>query len=167
MTTADEPRDWETLRSDALRAVTEVLEDAEQIENLAEEVTDAVLSVIDDECVRALCADHISKTNLRSMDFRNGAHLEIEPARDMIAYWVGAARALLEGAENYSETTLEWDFKIPEDAQRYSFVVQKVGKLTPHEARRKAEAERDELRAEAERLRAEIAQLRRERASAI
>ena len=153
---ADETRDWEALRSDALREVTTVLDRAEEVSDLAEAVTDAVLSVVDDECVRALCAEHIRNTMLRSMDFRNGASLELEPARDMIAYWVGAARALLEGAENYSETTLEWDFKIPEDTQRYSFVVQKVGKLTPHEARRKAEAERDELRAEVGLLRAQL-----------
>jgi hypothetical protein len=150
----DEPRDWETLRSDAVHAVAALLEDAEGIDDLAEAAADAVLSVIGEEAVRALCAEHIRNTMLRSMDFRNGAALELEPARDMIAYWVGAARVLLEGAENYSETTCE--FGIPEDPQRYSFVVQKAGKLTPHEARRKAEAERDELRAEVERLRARV-----------
>lgn len=146
----DEPRDWEALRSDAIRAAREVTGD----DDLAEQVTDAVLSVVDEETVRALCAEHIKNTMIRSMDFRNGAHLELQPARDMIAYWVGAARVLLDGAENYSETTCE--FGIPEDAQRYSFVVQKADKLTPHEARRKAEAERGELRAEVERLRAQL-----------
>lgn len=138
----DEPRDWETLRSDAIRAARRVAGD----DDLAERVADAVLSVVDEETVRALCEEHIRNTMIRSMDFRNGASLEVQPARDMIAYWVGAARVLLDGAENYSETTCE--FGIPEDPQRYSFVVQKVGKVTPHEARRKAEAERDQLRAE-------------------
>lgn len=37
--------------------------------------------------------------------------------------------------------------------------VQKVGKLTPHETRRQAEAERDDLRAEVERLRKQVAAL--------
>jgi hypothetical protein len=146
----DEPRDWEALRSDAIRAAREVTGN----DGLAEQVTDAVLAVVDEETVRALCAEHIKNTMIRSMDFRNGAHLELQPARDMIAYWVGAARVLLDGAENYSETTCE--FGIPEDAQRYSFVVQKAGKLTPHEARRKAEAERDELRGEVEQLREQL-----------
>lgn len=142
----DEPRDWEALRSDAIRVVREAVKLSGPKAELA---VDAVLSVVDEECVRALCAEHIKNTMIRSMDFRNGANLELQPARDMVAYWVAAARTLLGGAENYSETTVEWDFSIPEDPQRYSFVVQKVGKLTPHAARRIAEDERDELRAKA------------------
>jgi hypothetical protein len=145
----DEPRDWEELRSDTVRAVRKAL--SVDLPD-AELAADAVLSVIDEEMVRALCAEHVSNTMIRSMDFRNGAALELQPARDLVAYWVGASRALLDGAENYSETTVE--FGIPEDPQRYSFVVQKVGKLSPHEARRRAEAERDEMHAEVERLRA-------------
>lgn len=137
----DEPRDWETLRADIAGAAA----GAVNVGGSALEVAAAVLSVIDEECVRALCAEHVNKTMLRSMDFRNGAALELQPARDMVAYWVGAARALLDGAENYSETRV--DFGIPEDPQRYSFVVQKAGKLTPHEARRQAEADLEELRA--------------------
>jgi len=138
----DESRDWETLRSDAIRAVRQVIGDDEA----AEAATDAVLSVVDEEAVNRLADEHIRNTNLRSMDFRNGAKMEFQAARELAAYWVGAARALLDGAENYSETTMT--FGIPEDRpNRYSFVVQKAGKLTPHEARRKAEAERDELRA--------------------
>jgi hypothetical protein len=143
----DESRDWEQLRSDAIAAV--MLTGPHR--RTAERVVDAVLSVIDDETVRALCADHIRRTNLRSMEFRNGATMQLEPARELVALWVGASRALLDGAENYSETTVT--FGIPEDPQRYAFVVQKAGKLTPHEARRKAEAERDELQKEVNRLR--------------
>lgn len=146
----DEARDWEQLRSDAIREARKVTGDVQ----LAEAVTDAILSVVDEETVRRLCDDHIKRTNLRSMSFRNGATLAIEPAREMAAYWVGAARALLEGAENYTETRV--DFGIPEDPQRYSFVVQKAGKLTPHEARRRAEAECAELRTEVEQLRATL-----------
>jgi hypothetical protein len=80
--------------------------------------------------------------------------MEMEPAREAAALWVGAARGLLEGAENYSEISME--FKLAGDWQRYAFHVQRAGKLTPHEARRQAEAEREELRAEVERLRAEL-----------
>lgn len=144
----DEARDWEQLRSDAIRAAREVVSDDE----LAQAVTDAILDVVDEETVRRLSDKLISETYLKSMDFRNGANMDIRPARALVAQWVGAARTLLEGAENYSETRV--DFGIPEDPQRYSFVVQKAGKLTPHEARRRAEAECGELRAEVERLQA-------------
>lgn len=109
----------------------------------AEAVTDIILEVFDEEAVNRLCDDHIKNTYLKSMEFRNGATMDIQPARELVAAWVGAARALLEGAENYSETRV--DFGIPEDPQRYAFVVQKAGKLTPHEARRKAEADLERL----------------------
>lgn len=145
----DEPRDWEQLRSDAIRAVCEALNTGTPA---AAPAVDAVLSVIDEETVRALCAEHIKNTGIRSMEFRDGATMQFKAARELAAHWVGASRALLEGADNYSETTMT--FGIPEDfPNRYSFVVQRVGKLTPHEARRKAEAERDEALAEVERLR--------------
>jgi hypothetical protein len=150
MTGTRESRDWDQLRSDAISAAREITGD----DTLAEQVTDAVLGVVDEETVRALCDDHIARTNLRSLDFRNGGTLDIQPAREMVAYWVGAARALLGDAENYSETRV--DFGIPEDPQRYAFIVQRAGKLTPHEARKQAEAERDEARAELEQLRARL-----------
>lgn len=146
--TTDEPRDWETLRSDAISAAREVTGD----DDLAEQVTDAVLSVIDEEATRRYCETIIEATRIKSMDFSNGAVMEIVPARDAVLGWVGAARALLDDAPNYSETVME--FGIAEDPQRYAFTVQKIGKLTPHQARQRAEAERDELRAEVERLRA-------------
>jgi hypothetical protein len=150
---SDEPRDWEALRSDSITAVREAVKLSGP---KAAAAVDAVLAVIDEETVRALCAEHIKNTMIRSMDFRNGANLEFETARDLVPYWVAAARPLLDGAENYSETTVETTFSISEDPQRYSFVVQKAGKLTPHEARRQAEAERDRLAAEVELLRAQL-----------
>lgn len=148
---ADEPRDWEALRADAITAVREALKISAPKAGLA---ADAVLSVVDEECVNRLAAQFIADTKLRSMEFRDGARMEMEPAREAAALWVGAARGLLDGAENYSEISME--FKVAGDYQRYAFTCQKVGKLTPHEARRKAEAERDELRAEVERLRAQL-----------
>lgn len=147
----DEPRDWETIRSDAITAVREALKTSNP---KAAAAADAVLSVVDEECVNRLAAEFIASTKLRSMDFTNGAKMEMEPAREAAALWVGAARGLLDGAENYSEISME--VKAGGDYQRYAFICQKVGKLTPHEARRRAEAERDELRAEVERLRTEL-----------
>jgi hypothetical protein len=148
---ADEPRDWETLRADAITVVREAVKLSRPKAALA---VDAVLAVVDEECVNRLAAEFIADTKLRSMDFTNGARMDMEPAREAAALWVGAARGLLEGAENYSEISME--FKTAGDVQRYAFTCQKVGKLTPHEARRKAEAERDELREEVERLRAQL-----------
>lgn len=145
--TDDEPRDWETLRADAIKAVREALPLSGP---RATQAVDAILIVIDEECVNRLGEQFIADTKLRAMDFTNGAHMEMEPAREVAALWVGAARGLLENAENYSEISME--FKAGGDYQRYAFTCQKVGKLTPHEARRKAEAERDEARLEVQRL---------------
>ena len=58
-----------------------------------------------------------------------------------------AARAMLGDAPNYSETRLSMDVKVAESPELYTLVVQRHGPgvLTPHEARQKAEAERDRL----------------------
>ncbi|MGW2582964.1 hypothetical protein ACWCYZ_16785 [Streptomyces virginiae] len=85
----------------------------------------------------------LDETGLKSMDFRNGATMDLEPARDMVAQWVGAARAMLGDAPNYSETPIEMIVKVAEAPERFAFILQRVGKLTPHEARQQAEAERD------------------------
>lgn len=146
----DKPRDWETLRSDAIKAVREALEDAEVIGDLAAEVTDAVLSVIDEEATRRYCDKLIEDTHLKAMDFRNGGVMELRAAEDAVLGWVGAARALCDGAPNYAESVME--FGLP-GGQRYAFTVQKIGKLSPHQARMAAEAERDELQKELDMLR--------------
>lgn len=82
----------------------------------------------------------LDETGLKAMDFRNGMTMEIEPAREMVAHWVGAARAMLGDAPNYSETPIEMEVKVGEDPQRFAFILQRVGKLTPHQARQQAEA---------------------------
>ncbi|WP_051096276.1 hypothetical protein, partial [Streptomyces sulphureus] len=86
----------------------------------------------------------MDETGLRSMDFRRGVTMEIEPARELLAHWVGAARAMLGDAPNYTET-IAMDVKVAESPERYTLVVQRVAPdaLTPHQARRLAEEERD------------------------
>jgi hypothetical protein len=91
----------------------------------------------------------LAETGLRSMDFRNGMAMDIEPARDLVAQWVGAARAMLGDAPNYSETPIEMVVKVGESPERFAFTLQRVGKLTPHEARRQAEARVAELERQA------------------
>lgn len=87
----------------------------------------------------------LAETGIRAMDFRNGATMELEPAREMVAHWVGAARGMLGNAPNYSETAVEMVVKVGEDPQQFAFTLQRVGKLTPHQARQQAEHARDEV----------------------
>ncbi|WP_282795158.1 hypothetical protein [Streptomyces sp. CC224B] len=84
----------------------------------------------------------LEETALRAADFRDGMSMEIEPAREMVAHWVGAARAMLGDTPNYTETPIEMQVKVGEDPQRFAFVLQRVapGALTPHQARQRAEA---------------------------
>lgn len=83
----------------------------------------------------------LDETGLRAADFRTGMAMELEPAREMVAHWVGAARAMLGDAPNYTETPIEMEVKVAESPERYAFVLQRVapGALTPHEARQQAE----------------------------
>jgi hypothetical protein len=108
----------------------------------------------------------LAATSIKSMDFRNGIDMELAPARDMVAAWVGAARTMLGDAENYTETPIEMVVKVAEEPERYAFVLQRVGKLTPHQARQaaeeraeQAEAERDAVYRERARLVAHLASL--------
>ena len=125
-------------------AVLRRLVDAErEIDRLRAE-RDELLTELDgrgEEARERWIARELEKTGLRSMDFRTGMSMEIEPAREMVAAWVGAARAMLGYAPNYSETPVEMEVGVGEDPQRYAFVLQRVGRLTPHEARQQAEAD--------------------------
>jgi hypothetical protein len=81
-------------------------------------------------------------------DFRAGNwEMDLQAGRDFAAAYVAAARALLGDAPNYSETKLLFDVKIAESPEMYTLVVQRhaPGALTPHEARQRAEAARDEV----------------------
>ncbi|MFI8988633.1 hypothetical protein ACIG63_27095 [Streptomyces antimycoticus] len=121
---------------------TKVLElQAERDELLAE------LGGRDDEARERWIQKQLDETGIRSLDFRNGIAMDIQPARELCAHFVGAARAMLGDGPNYSETKLEFDVKVAESPELYTFVVQRHGPgvLTPHEARQKAEAARAEV----------------------
>ncbi|NUH35295.1 hypothetical protein HUF15_00675 [Streptomyces samsunensis] len=95
----------------------------------------------DDEARERWIQKQLAETGIRSMDFRNGIAMDIEPARELCAHFVGAARAMLGDAPNYSETKLSFDVKVAESPELYTLVVQRHGPgvLTPHEARQRAE----------------------------
>lgn len=101
----------------------------------------------DEEARERWIQKQLDETGIRALEFRNGAVMELEPARELVAHWVGAARTMLGNAPNYTETRVSMDVKVAESPETYAFVLQRVapGALTPHEARRKAEAERDQL----------------------
>ncbi len=117
------------------------------------------------EAVERYAADLANQVHIRSMEIRGGTFsLSLEDAREMTAAYVATARAMLGDAENYSETRVDFpsekvelELKLAGEVDRYVFTVQRAGKLTPHEARVKAEAERDFLREENDLLRVDVA----------
>lgn len=142
------PNQWEEVRAEAVRQVREAgqANGIYMTDELAAALTDAVLGVCDEEATRQLGEQYVADSRVRALRAEDGAAvLETVVAREAAAHWVMAARALLEGAENYSETSME--FADRPRGERYAFTVQRVGRHTPHELRRAAEAERDELRA--------------------
>lgn len=102
-------------------------------------------AVLAEASAQAWVEKQLAETGLKSMDFRNGMTMEIEPARDMVAQWVGAARAMLGDAPNYSETPIEMVVKVGESPETFAFTLQRVGKVTPHQARQKAEQQLAEV----------------------
>ncbi|MFZ3569939.1 hypothetical protein ACOKM5_23315 [Streptomyces sp. BH097] len=125
----------------------------------------------DEEARERWIEKQLAETGLKALDFRNGMAMEIEPARELVAHWVGAARAMLGDAPNYTETPIEMEVKVAESPERFAFVLQRVapGALTPHQARQRAEehaaqleellrvAEQTSNRSEAERAKAAAA----------
>lgn len=119
----------------------------DQLEELYAE-RDQLLAELDgrgEEARERWIVKQLAETGLKAMDFRAGMAMEIEPAREMVAHWVGAARAMLGDAPNYTETPIEMGVKVGESPERFAFVLQRVapGSLTPHQARRLAEEQRD------------------------
>jgi hypothetical protein len=140
---------------DALYAITPYAEPhfADEREGLRT----AVRAVLDEAAAQQWIQKQLEQTGIRAMDFRNGMHMELEPARELLAHQVAAARTMLGDAPNYTETKLEWDVKVAESPEMYTIVIQRhaPGALTPHEARQKAEARVAELEKELRQLRGE------------
>lgn len=113
----------------------------------ADEAQAIVGELLQDAAAQRWVAQQMEETSLKSMDFRNGASMSLQPAREMAAMWVGACRGLLQDAPNYSETKLEMDVKVAESPETYTVVIQRhdPGKLTPHEARVRAEEEKRQI----------------------
>ena len=126
-------------------------------------VTDSVMQ----ELVEDLLAESASQvwvsrqldqTRMRAMEIRDGGvTLPLVPSQEMAAMWIGACRGLLQEAPNYSETIFESenlknggvsiDVGLGGSPERYTVTIQRhgPGKLTPHEARMKAQNEYDRL----------------------
>ncbi|HET6285752.1 MAG TPA: hypothetical protein VFG15_03240 [Amycolatopsis sp.] len=90
------------------------------------------------------------QTLLSHLSIDQGAmKIDVVPPREVIINQVLAARALLDDAENYSETPVELPPSVEMDigtaGERYVVIIQRPGKLTPHQARRLAEAERNRI----------------------
>ncbi len=146
-----EPCTWEQIRDSITRALRE--SGAADPEG----ATDAVLAIFDEEALNRLGQQYAEQSRLRFLGAKDGkAALDMVPAEEAIAGWVLAARGMLDGhgAENYTETSIE--FPDRPRGERYAFILQRVGKLTPHQARRQAEAEAEQLRAEVAELRARL-----------
>jgi hypothetical protein len=156
-----ETRDWTEIRAAAVRAVIATATDfghGDLIAGHAAQFADAVLAVCDEEAVSRLADQLVDESRLQSIRAEDGAAvLSAVPARGVIAQWVLASRGLLDdsGAENYA--VIDMTFPDRPRGERYQFVLQRVGKLTPHEARQRAERERDEALADAGRLRERLA----------
>lgn len=125
------------------------------------EAADEIMAVVEGEALDRMADKLLQDTNLRAMDFRNGMSMDIEPAQALAANWVAAARTILGDADNYSETTVTMDIGLAGQPERFALVVQRVGKLTPHQARKLAEdrAEQAEKALAAANLTLKIARL--------
>lgn len=149
--------------ADGLRQrLTEAIDEAftSEADFDAGKAADAALAVVEDEALDRMAEHFINETKIRSMDFRNGMSMNLEPARELAAVWVGCARGMLGDAPNYSETSVTFTVSLAGEAERYAFTLQRVGRLTPHEARQQAERELDEWRERAEKAEAAIARVR-------
>lgn len=136
-----------------LRELLQHFQPAAAAEFSTDDLNAVVEELVRNSAVEAWSERIMSEMKIKSMDFRKGVVMELEPAQEMAAAWVAAARGLLVEAENYSESTFveppndparasySMDVSIPELPERYTLTVQRVapGKLTPHEARLRAE----------------------------
>ena len=138
MTTSDEPRDWDTLREAAVAAVAELIGEigAEGVADNPAAAADTVLAVCDEEAVNRMTETYMEEYRLRSLDFRNGMAMDLEPSKAMVAHWVGAARGMIGDATNY----VEMEVSLAGEAEVYVFRLERKEGKTPHQLRREAEA---------------------------
>ncbi|ACU71837.1 hypothetical protein Caci_2928 [Catenulispora acidiphila DSM 44928] len=133
-------------------------------ENVHDFDTADVLELLDDvdrlrsdayaEAVEKYATDMAERARIRSMEIRGGTfNLSLEDAQEMCAAYVATARTMLGDAENYSETRVDFpkekcelEVKLAGELDQYVLTAQRAGKLTPHEARVKAEEEAEQLR---------------------
>ena len=100
------------------------------------------------------------QTLMKGLTVKDGAaNLELIPPREIAAVWVHCAIGMLGDAPNYTETEVKMPSVSMEISpagtyDRYALIVQRVGKLTPHEARQAAEARADAAEAAIARVRA-------------
>lgn len=133
-----EKRDWAAVRAAAIDAVRVATAGANWPASDAEEVADAVLAVCDEEAVNRMADEFVAESRLISLGAEDGrATLKAAPAREIVAHWVMASRGLLADAKNYVE--IEMEFPDRPNGTRYAFVLQRVGKYTPHQMRKQAE----------------------------
>lgn len=133
-----EKRDWAAVRAAAIDAVRAATAGANWPASDAEEVADAVLAVCDEEAVNRMADEFVAESRLISLGAEDGrATLKAAPAREIVAHWVMASRGLLADAKNYVE--IEMEFPDRPNGTRYAFVLQRVGKYTPHQMRKQAE----------------------------
>lgn len=136
----------EDLRAAVLDALTRALDEPAAVLGT---VADDVVAVFEGAEGRRAVDDMMNRTRIRAMDFRRGAaEIDLESAYEVTGAFVAAARTVLGGAENYSETKYGFTVKAAESPEAYVLAVQRAGRLTPHQARLNAEAERDALLAQ-------------------
>lgn len=121
-----------------------------------------VEALLEDAVAQRWVTEQMAQVGIRAAEYRNGtAMMELEPAREMVAMWVGACRGLIGTGPNYSETVLtdrvdhlanrgdkvEMGVKVAESTDKYVITVQRdaFDAITPHEARVRAEKQRDDL----------------------
>lgn len=132
------------------------------------ELAHAALEVLDEDARAKVVADMMERTRIRDLQFRGGMNMDLDSARELTSAWVAAARTLLGDAPNYSETPIQFEVKVAKSPETYVYVltVQRAERPTPHQMRKKAEAERDEARETVDRVRHALEQIRERAASA-
>ena len=136
-------------------ALTEATEEIAALRERAEQA-EADLARRDDAAAEALAG----QTRIRELSVKDsGINLDLIPPHEIALLWVHAARGMLGDAPNYSETPVEWpreamsmEVKAAGEYESFVLTVQRKGKITPHEARQAAEAERDQLSAQLDRV---------------